>query len=238
MPKIKELPSEDCPREKALLKGINSLTLSELFAVILGSGTKNKNVIEVSQELINSFNTKSDLLNANLYDLTKIKGIGSINSLKVLASLEIAKRFQKLFNKTFKLKNYDSKLVFDTYFYDFYNLLSEQLLIILLNRSGEIIHEHNYISLNEETLLIDFRILLNLLNKNVSKVILIHNHLNNEIYPSNADIEFTYLFEKELNKRQIKLLDHLIISKEKYFSFYDHKCLNLNWQNYLFCVIS
>ena len=55
-----------------------------------------------------------------------------------------------------------------------------------------------------------------------------YNHLNNEIYPSNADIEFTYLFEKELNKRQIKLLDHLIISKEKYFSFYDHKCLNLN----------
>ena len=93
---LKELPNLERPREKAFKYGFAKLSNSEVLALLLGSGTKGKSVIELSYELLNNFNGISNLKNINLNELIKIKGISNAKATKLLAAIELSKRLMAI----------------------------------------------------------------------------------------------------------------------------------------------
>jgi len=91
MPRIKDIPRVDRPREKFLKKGLDSLSKSELLAILLGSGIKGKNVKELAGQIIRRFGSK--FLDLTVNDLLVIKGIGQAKALQIISALELVKRF-------------------------------------------------------------------------------------------------------------------------------------------------
>jgi NAD-dependent DNA ligase len=93
MPKIKDIPKVDRPREKLLKKGANALSKTDLLAILLGSGIKGINVQILAKTIIDKFN--QDFLNITVAELLKIKGIGQVKALQIYSAIELVKRFDK-----------------------------------------------------------------------------------------------------------------------------------------------
>ena len=95
MGKIKDLPMSDRPREKALAEGVDKLSDSELLAIILGSGCKNKSALELSMEMICMFKGLANIFQSNTYELNKCNGISNVKALRILAISELFVRIHK-----------------------------------------------------------------------------------------------------------------------------------------------
>ena len=213
--KLKDLPEDLLPREKALKYGIDSLSESELLAIALGSGTKGMNVIGLSDLIIKKFGIEN-LKNIKLEDLTKIKGIGKTKALQILAVIELSKR----------INNDDEKITLSSPS-DVFQLVKdlkkekqEKLLALYTNTLNEL--------LGKEVIAIGS---LNVLNAkprdifyhaikyNAYGIILVHNHPEGSCDPSKEDIEFTENMKKLSLEMGFEILDHLIICNKGYFSF-------------------
>lgn len=228
MARINDLPKEDCPREKALKKGIKSLTNSELLALIIGCGTKKLNAIEVSQNLLLSCENLSNISNLSISELKRFEGISTVNSLKILGALMLANRLQDELMKNLFKPSYNSLIVFKNYIHLFLKESSEIMFAIYFDRNNDVIEEKIISKGDENNLNFNIKEVFNFKNYLVRKILLIHNHLYDSCLPSNNDILSTLAIEKVANEKGIILLDHLIIFKGKYFSFFDSKLLNNN----------
>ena len=88
---IKEIPKEERPRERLKEVGVENLTNVELLSIILKTGTKNRNVKELSIDILKEYNM-SDLKDISINDLTKIKGIGEVKAIELISAIELGKR--------------------------------------------------------------------------------------------------------------------------------------------------
>ena len=93
MPKIKDIPKVDRPREKFLAKGADALSKSELLAILIGTGIKGKNVQKLSEQIIRRFN--KNFLKLSISDLLEIPGIGKVKALQIIASIALVNRLQE-----------------------------------------------------------------------------------------------------------------------------------------------
>ena len=91
MPRIKDIPKVDRPREKFLKKGPDALSKSDLLAILIGSGVKGKNVREIAEQVIKKFG--NSFLTVTVNDLRKIRGLGEAKSLQIAAAISLVKRF-------------------------------------------------------------------------------------------------------------------------------------------------
>ena len=224
---IKKLSEEDRPREKLLAKGIASLSNSELLAIILGSGNKEKSAIELAKEILNTYN--NDLNNIgklNVSDLIQFKGIGEAKAISVITALELGKRrkFDALENK---IKITSSNDIFNIMHPILGDLNYEEFWILHLNRSNKIIKKIKLSQGGITGTVIDVKLLIKeaLLNYS-SSLILVHNHPSGNIKPSKADIDITKKIKNAALFFDITVLDHIIItSNENYYSFADSNIL-------------
>src|SRR5271156_5075127 len=92
---LKSLPAEERPRERLLRDGIDALSLSELIAIVLGSGTQGKSVLKLSQEILERFGGLEQLLDASIVELMQIKGIGRAKAIQLKAVFGIALKCRK-----------------------------------------------------------------------------------------------------------------------------------------------
>jgi len=211
---IKKLSEEDRPREKLLAKGIASLSNSELLAIILGSGNKEKSAIELAKEIL------------NVSDLIQFKGIGEAKAISVITALELGKRrkFDALENK---IKITSSNDIFNIMHPILGDLNYEEFWILHLNRSNKIIKKIKLSQGGITGTVIDVKLLIKeaLLNYS-SSLILVHNHPSGNIKPSKADIDITKKIKNAALFFDITVLDHIIItSNENYYSFADSNIL-------------
>lgn len=219
--KIKDIPLNERPRERLKEVGQSNLTNIELLSIILKSGTKEKNVKDLSIELLKKYNLL-ELKDISINDLISIKGIGETKAIELIASIELGKRiFLKETKKLVKLDDpvkiwESSKYIFNgkkqEYFYTYYfntkqELIEKKLLFIgTINQSTTHIRE----------------VFKEAYKVSASYIICLHNHPSNDVTPSKADKEFTQaLFE--IGKIQgIPVLDHIIVGDNKYYSFYEN----------------
>lgn len=213
--KIKELPEELLPREKALKYGIDSLTDNELLALSIGQGIKGLNVLGLADKILKNRSLK-ELRDITLEDLISIKGIGKAKALQILAIFEIAKRMEEeqesiIFNNPEDVYQFVKELSKER---------QEKLLAIYTNTMNQL--------LGKETIAIGSLNVLNAMprdiffpaiNLNAYGIILIHNHPNGLPEPSKEDIEFTKNIKNLAINLGFELLDHIIIGKKGYFSF-------------------
>ncbi|MBO5120763.1 MAG: DNA repair protein RadC [Bacilli bacterium] len=219
---IKELPETERPRERLKQVGPENLSDKELIAIVLKTGTKNKNVTELALEVLKEYPI-STLKDVSLSTLQRIKGIGEAKAIELLATIEIGKR---IFNvKPKKLKKLSSaNEIYMTNKNLFFNKNQEHLYILYFNSNSELIETKlMFIGTINESVAHPREVFKEAYRLSATYIVCIHNHPSNNTTPSKADIAFTEALRQTGLIHGIKLVDHIIFGYDNFFSFYENK---------------
>ncbi|HZZ74322.1 MAG TPA: DNA repair protein RadC [Puia sp.] len=219
---IKSWAADDRPREKLLSKNTSSLTDSEILAILIGHGTKHKNAVTLAKELLSSVkNNLNELGRLEIHDLLKLNGIGKVKAVIILAALELGRR-RHITGALEKPVVRDSKQVADYLQVMLQDQCREVFAVLFLNQANRVNH-FEVISLGGITgTVADPRLILKkALEFHAVNLILCHNHPSGNLKPSKADEELTYKIREAARFFDIKVIDHIIVSNDGYFSFAD-----------------
>lgn len=227
--KMKDYVLGEKPREKLRLRGAKSLSNAELLAILLGSGTGGKNVLEVSQELMVSAGGRLTLLGAMpLEQLMQQKGVGEVRAIGIAAALELGRRCFEEMSMVDKRAVTSPELVYRVMIPVMKHLDHEESWALYLNRNNYLIGKEMITVGRMETTLIDTRrIVRKAIEKQCSQVVLVHNHPSGQALPSQADIRQTDILRKALAAVEISLMDHIIVCEDSFFSFSEEKLVKM-----------
>lgn len=222
---IKNWALEDRPREKYISKGINSLTDAELFAILLGSGYKEKSALDLSKEMLLSVSNNLDAFaRLTINDLIKFKGVGEVKAITLQVAFEIARRRKVAENSIEFIKT--SEDVFKIFGPKLRDLSVEQFHIILLNRKNGILSMQKISEGGTTGTVVDAKVIFKkALDHLATAMVLVHNHPSGNKMPSSADLEITKKIKSFGELIEITILDHIIIANDNYFSFADENVL-------------
>lgn len=215
--KIHDLPIEDRPRGKLIKQGPEALSIQELMAVILNTGTKNESIMKMSERIIREYGEKSIIVEKDAKKLSKDLGIPLVKSCQIIACGEMGKR---LFSKN-DIGFTNIRTAKDVYEYlqDMRNLPKEHLRGIYLNSHNRIIHDEVISIGTINTSVIHPReVFRPAIEYNAAAIIIAHNHPSNVATPSAQDIEITRQIVQAGKVLGINILDHIIITKDNYVS--------------------
>lgn len=216
--KLKELPASTLPRERFISIGVENLNDEELLSIILGSGYKNINVKELSNELLKYIKDLKNLKDYSIYELMKIKGIGLSKAITLIASLELGKRVLYTSNDEVLLNSTDK--IFDFIKSKFLNQKQELFYVIYLDKQYKLITYKMLFKGSVDYSLVHPReIFKYAVSSSATSFVLVHNHPSGSLTPSQEDIEITDNILYLSRMMGIKLLDHLIIGNNDYLSF-------------------
>ncbi|MGB5317985.1 RadC family protein [Eudoraea sp.] len=223
---IKQWSADDKPREKFLSKGRLALSNAELIAILIGSGTPRETAVDLAKRILAASNNNLDVLGkASVEYLMKFKGIGCAKAVVIAAALEVGRR-RRYDQKPTISKIGKSEDVFDFLRPFLSDLQHEEFWILYLNNSNQVLHKELLSKGGITGTLVDPRLVLKkALEWNAVAIILSHNHPSGSLKPSEADKNVTSKLCKAGNALDIKVLDHVIISKDKYFSFADNNMI-------------
>lgn len=221
--KIKELPVEERPYEKLINNGASTLTNEELIAILLKSGTSNYSAKDLASIILKSINNIGELNNINYIKLNKIKGIGNKKSCVLLAAIELGKRINNYLPTIINRKLNETSLVYE-YYKDKIGLeKQEHFYCIYLDNSKKIIHEKLlFIGTINYSLVHPREIFKEAYLYSSTAIICVHNHPSGNVLPSEEDLNITKKLVSVGKILGIKILDHVIISQEKYYSFFEN----------------
>ena len=219
---IKDLAEEDRPREKAASKGFRALTTAELLAILIGSGSRGESVVDLCQRILNANGNKLyNLSRRNIQDLTStFHGIGEAKATTILAALEIARRYREEDEYVEQPQLTSAQVVYDYIKYDLWDLDHEEFWIITLNRAKRITGKFQISHGRTSSTDVDIKILLKTaLQQLADCIIAIHNHPSGNLMPSHADNMLTENIRKGCSAIGIPLIDHIIVSRNGYYSY-------------------
>lgn len=221
---VKELPLDDRPREKLLLRGAQSLSDAELVAILLRTGKKGKSVIDIARELISRDGNLAMLATKTVDSLQKISGIGKDKAATLAAAFELSRRILSQ-PKWFANKKITSPLdVAEIFIPILRDDNKEKFIVVCLNSANKII-KYEIISVgNLNSSVVHPREVYKVAIDNSSaSIILIHNHPSGNPEPSNEDIRITKKIVETGKIMDIPVFDHLIIAGETYTSFVEKR---------------
>jgi len=223
---IKHWAEDDRPREKLLRKGKASLSDAELFAVLLGSGYKDKSAVEVAQELLRAYNNNiNDVGRLTPQQLQKFKGIGEAKAAIICAALELNRR-RKPEDVATHPKVSNSQSAYDYMRQYMMDLTVEEFHVILLSKNNAIIKAVNVSKGGVGTTIVDVKVLFKIALENLaSGIVLAHNHPSGNLQPSQEDILITQKIKEGATLLDISVLDHIIFTNDGYYSFADEGIL-------------
>lgn len=219
--------SDDKPREKMLLKGRQSLSDSELLAILIGSGIVGMSAVDLGKKILNDYNNNlNELGKAEIKDfIKKYKGIGNAKAIQIVAALELGRRRQNAVPLE-KVAIKSSKDAYN-YLYPFMaDLPHEEFWILLCNHSNKIIDKQVIGRGGLASVVVDTKFIIrHALDHLASAIILCHNHPSGNLNPSKEDIQLTNRVKEAAHLLDIRVLDHIIIGDMKYYSFADEGML-------------
>lgn len=223
---IKFLAEDDRPREKFLSKGKNALSDAELLAIIMGSGNREDSAVELGRKILNSVdNNWHNLSKLQISDLMKFKGVGEAKAISIATALEIGRRraAQEVPERIKIGQSTDSFKVLQPYLGD---LQTEEFWAIFLNQNNKILAKSKLTSGGINQSIVDVRILFKTaLDHLATAIVVAHNHPSGNLKPSVEDIKITKQISEAGKILNIDLLDHLIITQNRYLSFADENLL-------------
>ncbi len=224
---IKDWDIQDRPREKLLQLGVKSLSNAELIAILIGSGNREETALELAKRILaQNGNDLSKLAQKSVQELRKFKGIGTAKAISIVAALELCKRSEVFSAQNPKITN--SFEAFKVLKPIFSGLTHEEVWILLVNNANELVSKHKISQGGTEGANVDIKLIFkHCILENAQNFIIAHNHISQDLEPSKDDVLFTQTLVNAANVMQIRLLDHLIVSGEKYFSFADNGLLNI-----------
>ena len=223
---IKNWAADDRPREKLLNKGAPALSNSELIAILLNNGSKNKSAVQLAKEILKlGQDNLNELGKLSLKEFKQIKGIGEAKSIIIAAALELGRRRQAsaslekpVVRSSREIAEYLQALIKD-YSY-------EVFAVVFLNRANKINH-FEIISRGGITgTVADPRIILKkALEEDATSIVLCHNHPSGSLIPCASDEDLTKKIKLAAAYFDIKVIDHIIVSEDGYYSFADEGIL-------------
>jgi DNA repair protein RadC len=219
---IKYWSRDDKPREKLLDNGKKSLTNSELLAIIISTGTAKRSALDLARDILRLVDNEIEKLShITIKDLTTINGIGEAKAINIIAAIELGFRATNTQSKEIKIirSSEDAYQYFKPILWD---KNYEEFWIITLNQRNQIIQKYQISEGGVASTIVDPRKIYKLAIADLaSSIILCHNHPSGGLKPSLADENLTERLKRSGIDLEIKVLDHVIISSEGYFSFAD-----------------
>lgn len=216
---IKEIPKSERPRERFLKYSPEAIQTHELIAIILRTGSKQESVLELSKRVLYQYSNLKELSNAEISDLLKIKGIGNSKAVELMAAFELGRRASnEFFKNNIKLVSPESIFL---YLKDQLEMKTQEHFIALyLNTKAELIKKETLFVGSLNTSLVHPReIFKHAVLSSAASIVIVHNHPSGDPTPSTNDIDVTRMIDKNSVMMDIKLVDHIIIGRNKYFSF-------------------
>lgn len=219
---INSWAADEQPREKLFLNGANSLSDSELIAILLRVGTRDESALALSRRLLRSVDGRLGRLGkSSVKELQRFRGIGSAKAVTLAASMELGRRRREEEGEE-KASIDSSADVFDLMQGKLADLPHEEFWILLLNRANKLISRHLIGRGGLSGTVADTRLIFKFaLEELASSVILCHNHPSGNLQPSKADINLTRKLKKAGEIMDVPVLDHLILGEQDHFSFAD-----------------
>lgn len=223
---IKEWAKDDRPREKLLLTGAESLSNSELLAILLQKGSREKTAVDLAREILRlAGETLDGLGRLTVPELMRIKGIGAAKALSIIAAVELGRRrqFQQLTPVGRIGSGAETARFLQARFADYRH---EVFGVIYLNNANRIQRVEIVSEGGMTATVADPRIILRrALEEDAVNLILFHNHPSGSLTPSQADQQLTRKLSEAAAFFDLRILDHIIVSRDGYYSFAEHNSL-------------
>lgn len=221
--KFKNIPNDEKPRERLFLYGSDNLSNEELLSIVLKTGTKKYNVREVASNLLSKVGNIKNFIDIGINTLIDIEGIGKVKAIELKAMIELGKRIYKLedinslvyFNNALDIYKYFVSIYKDVYQEEFY-------CVYLDNKKKYLDRKKLFVGSINKSIVHPREVFKNAYLLSASYIISIHNHPSGDPTPSQEDIDLTMKLYEIGIIHSIPLIDHIIIGKDKYFSFYEN----------------
>jgi DNA repair protein RadC len=223
---IKSWPADDRPREKLLKKGAQSLSNSELLAILLRTGTTGTSAIDLARKILKKFNTFRNMAHTDARDWKDLKGLGTAKVAHIQAALEIGRRFREDEASAGKQKVSSAKDIVDILMPQMRDLKTESFKVVYLDSNNRVIDiAATTTGTVDHAMPIVREIIHSALQKFAASIICVHNHPSGNITPSAQDKKFTKELSDAGKLMEIKVVDHIIIGDGNYYSFADEGAL-------------
>jgi len=221
--RIKDLPKVERPRERLISKGPENLKDEELLAILLRTGREGKNVLDLAKQILSKY-SKKRILKLNYEDLIKIKGINSAKACTILAAIELVKRALEIGEETLPVIRSTKDVIAQAVYMR--EKSREHLMVLFLNARNEMIYKKPmFVGALNANLVNPREIFQEALKQNAASIILAHNHPSGDAEPSEDDLTITKRIIEAGKIMGIDVLDHVIITKNKIFSFKENKLI-------------
>jgi DNA repair protein RadC len=219
---IKSWPEDDRPREKLLKKGAGTLSNSELLAILLRTGTRGTSAIDLARNILKKFGTFRNMVHTDIRDWKEFKGLGGAKIAHIQAALEIGRRYRQDDASTGKQKITSAKDIVDIITLQLRDLKTEVFKVVYLDSNNRIIDiSDTAVGTIDQAFPIVREIIHSALQKFAKSIICAHNHPSGNIMPSTQDKKFTNDLSAAAKLMEIKILDHIIVGGDNYYSFAD-----------------
>ncbi|MEO9211203.1 MAG: DNA repair protein RadC [Ginsengibacter sp.] len=219
---IKNWAIDDRPREKLMIKGRESLSDSELLAILINTGSKTASALDLAKKVLAiGSNNLDELGKLSLGDLMKIKGIGEAKAITIAAALELGRRrsISPILDKTFIRSSKELKDYLRIALRDYAH---EVFAVVFINRANKVNHFEVMSTGGITFSIVDPRLVFRkALEVKATSIMLCHNHPSGNLKPSRADEEITAKLVSAGKLLEISVVDHVIVSDEGCFSFAD-----------------
>src|SRR5690606_5554082 len=219
---IKNWANDDKPREKLVQKGSLALSDAELIAILIRSGSRNESAVELSKRILAmADNNLNSLGKFSVNQLKRFKGIGEAKSVSIVAALEIGRRRREGGPQRLNQIS-SSRAAYEILFPLIGELPHEEFWNLYLNNSNRVIHKSQLSKGGITGTMVDVRLVFKAaLEMGAVGMILAHNHPSGTIKPSTADKQITAKLKNAAQALDIRILDHVIVAQDRYFSFSD-----------------
>lgn len=225
--KIKEWPVHDRPREKFYEKGSYGLTDTELLAIIISKGVKNKSALELAKEIINRTGSLKKLCQKTVGEIERlnINGLGRTKIISILAALELGRRsLSRKDEKDIVFKH--PKDIYEYYCPLISGLRYELFKVIAVDNKNAYVNETTISKgILDASLVHPREVFKFALNENASAIFLVHNHPSGILKPSEDDLKVTERLQSASEIMGIHIIDHIIIAEKGFYSFSQHNLL-------------
>ena len=223
---MKDLPLDDRPREKLILRGPQNLSDAELLAILLRTGIKGKSVLTIAQEIINKEKNLSNLASRSLDSLTKEAGIGKDKAATLLAAFEVSRRIQSQSKLSSNKKVTSPQDIAEIFIPILRDEVKEKFIVVCLNSANKVIKNETISIGNLNSSVVHPREIFKVAIDSLSaSIILIHNHPSGNPEPSNEDISITKKIVEAGKIMDIPVFDHIIIAGDTFTSFVEKRLL-------------
>ena len=223
---IKELPASERPYEKFLSLGASGLSDADLLAIIIKTGTKDKSAVDIAQEMLSG--RHGNLL--NLYEMSydeliQVSGIGQIKAIQLKAVAELSMRISKA-KRARSIRMNTPVTIADYYTEQMRHLQQEVVICAYFDVKSRFLGDKFISKGSLSSSVVDISsVMRTALEKNASKIVLLHNHPSGDCTPSKDDIAVTDRLAEGSRIFSIELCDHIIIGDNEYYSFYENKII-------------